>query len=484
MYSIIFLATTAFLLCLLLTPTVRYWSHRLDFVDHPNAKRKIHAVSVPRTGGVAIALAYLGAMGLFLFSPLNATDSVNIPFAVGLIPSTLLIFIIGLVDDRIPLNAKHKFSVQIIAALLAFGGGVRVTGVAGYEAPLWLSMVVTVAWLVACCNAFNLIDGMDGLATGIGLFAAFTTLTAALLQENTMLALVTAPLFGALLAFLRYNFNPASIFLGDCGSLTIGFLLGCFGALWSQKSATVLGMTAPVMALSLRLLDTSISVVRRFVRRQPVFSPDRNHLHHRLLDRGLSTRQAALVLYAMCALAAAFSLIQTVPGNHFNGLLLVAFCFTAWVAVQIVGYTEFDTARHLALTGTFRHIVNARLFVEGFERAIVAARTTEEHWRVIRDVSHELGCSDVRMSLGGRIYEDVHVAQERRKCCVIRIPLEGTGYVNFRYPAEASVRYTVAVTSIAQILQRSGVSRRIAEAAAEAAEAAAVENPAIRMVKA
>lgn len=380
MYSIIFLATASFLLCLLLTPVVRHWSYQLKFVDHPNTKRKIHAVSVPRTGGVAIAFAYVGAMGVFLFSPLNATDSVNIPFAVGLVPSTLLIFIIGLVDDRIGLNAKQKLSVQIIAALLAYGGGVRVTGVAGYEAPAWLSLIVTVGWLVACCNAFNLIDGMDGLATGIGLFAAFTTLAAALVHENTMLALVTAPLFGALLAFLRYNFNPASIFLGDCGSLTIGFLLGCFGALWSQKSATVLGMTAPVMALSLPLLDTSVSVIRRFVRRQPVFAPDKNHLHHRLLDRGLSTRQAALVLYGMCALAAAFSLVQTVPGNHFNGLLLVAFCFSAWVAVQIVGYTEFDTARHLALTGTFRHIVNARLFVEGFERAIIAARTPEEHW--------------------------------------------------------------------------------------------------------
>ncbi len=465
MYSIIFLATASFLLCLLLTPVVRHWSHRLNFVDHPNAKRKIHAVSVPRTGGVAIAFAYLGAMGIFLFSRLNASDAVNIPFAVGLVPSTLLIFVVGLVDDRIGLNAKQKLSVQIIAALLAYAGGVRVSGVAGYDAPGWLSLLVTCGWLIACCNAFNLIDGLDGLATGIGLFAAFTTLAAALLQQNTMLALVTAPLFGALLAFLRYNFNPASIFLGDCGSLTIGFLLGCFGALWSQKSATVLGMTAPVMALSLPLLDTSVSIVRRYVRRQPVFSPDRNHLHHRLLDRGMSPRQVALVLYGMCALAAAFSLVQTVPGNHFNGLLLVAFCFTVWVGVQVVGYTEFDTARHLALTGTFRHIVNARLFVEGFERAIVSATSPEEHWRVIREFSQELGCSEVRLSLGGRIFEDTHVPQEWRKSCVMRIPLEGAGYVNFRYPVESSVRSTVAVTSIAQILQRSGVARRIAQAA-------------------
>src|SRR5947208_10567281 len=168
--------------------------------------------------------------------------------------------------------------------------GVNVSGVAGFAAHGWWSFPITVGWLVVCSNAFNLIDGMDGLATGVGLFAAFTTLAAALLQNNALLALATAPLVGALLAFLRYNFNPASIFLGDCGSLTIGFLLGCFAAVWSQKSATLLGMTAPVMALSVPLLDTGIAVVRRFLRRQPIFSADRNHLHHRLLDRGFSSR--------------------------------------------------------------------------------------------------------------------------------------------------------------------------------------------------
>src|SRR5205823_3580217 len=195
----------------------------------------------------------------------------------------------------------------------------------------------------------------------------FTTLVAALLHSNALLALATAPLVGALLAFLRYNFSPASIFLGDCGSLTIGFLLGCFAALWSQKSATLLGMTAPLMALAVPLLDTTASIVRRFLRHQPIFSADRNHLHHRLLDRGFSPRQVALLIYAVCGLAAAFSLLQTWPQNRFDGLLLVLFCASAWVGLRLVGYVEFDTARHLVLTGTFRHIVNARLFIDNFE---------------------------------------------------------------------------------------------------------------------
>src|SRR5437764_1589081 len=136
----------------------------------------------------------------------------------------------------------------------------------------------------------NLIDGLDGLASGIGLFASATALLAALLQNNIALAYATVPLVGCLLGFLRFNFNPATIFLGDCGSLFIGFLLGCYGVLWSQKSATILGMTAPLMALSIPLLDTTIAIIRRFVRQQPIFSGDRDHIHHRLLDRGLTPR--------------------------------------------------------------------------------------------------------------------------------------------------------------------------------------------------
>ena len=167
-------------------------------------------------------------------------------------------FALGLLDDLVGLNAWQKLLGQVVARCLAYCGGVHVTGVAGYAAPGWSTPADHVLWLVACTNAFNLIDGMDGLAAGVGLFATFTTLAAALLQGNVALALATAPLVGALLAFLRYNFNPASIFLGDCGSLTIGFLLGCFGAIWSQKSATLLGMTAPLMALAVPLLDTGV----------------------------------------------------------------------------------------------------------------------------------------------------------------------------------------------------------------------------------
>ena len=158
-----------------------------------------------------------------------------------------------------------------------------------------MAVPLTILWLVGCSNAFNLIDGLDGLATGVGLFATATAFLSALLTGNIALAIVTAPLLGALLGFLPYNFSPASIFMGDCGSLTVGFLLGCFGVIWSQKSATLLGMTAPLIALAIPLLDTALAIARRFLRRQPVFGADRGHIHHRLLARGFTPRRVAYI---------------------------------------------------------------------------------------------------------------------------------------------------------------------------------------------
>jgi UDP-GlcNAc:undecaprenyl-phosphate GlcNAc-1-phosphate transferase len=235
----------------------------------------------------------------------------------------------------------------------------------------------------------------------------------------------------------------------------VGFLLGCFAALWSQKSATLLGMTAPLMALAVPLLDTAAAVVRRFLRRQPIFSADRNHLHHRLLDRGFSPRQVALLVYGVCGVAAAFSLLQTWPHNRFSGLLLVMFCLAVWIGLRLAGYVEFDTARHLVLTGTFRHIVNARLFVDTFERKAAAAVTADDYWAIIREAAGEFGFPQVRMSLEGRVFEHCTVDADLDPCSVMRIPLSESGYVNFRYPAGASVRHAVVITSIVAILQRS-----------------------------
>ena len=243
----------------------------------------------------------------------------------------------------------------------------------------WWSYPATVLWLLVCTNAFNLVDGMDGLAGGIGLFSTITILIAALVHQSPALALATIPLAGCLLGFLCYNFNPATIFLGDSGSLSIGFLLGCFGIIWTQKSATLLGMTAPLMALSIPLLDTCLCIVRRALKRQPIFSPDRGHIHHKLLDRGLTPRRAVLVVYGVCSLVACFSLLQsTVRNNRLSGVITIIFCAVAWIGIQYLGYAEFSVAGKMLFSGDFQRTLKVQLELHTFERAIGTARTVAD----------------------------------------------------------------------------------------------------------
>ena len=229
---------------------------------------------------------------------------------------------------------------------------------------------MTLVWLVMCANAFNLIDGLDGLASGMGLFATLTTFLAAVLHGNESLALVTLPLAGALLEFLRYNFNPASVFLGDSGSLLIGFLLGSYGVIWSQKSATLLGMTAPLMALAIPLLDVCLSVTRRWLRGQPIFTADRGHIHHRLLDLGTTHRRVVLILYAVCGFYAALSLLQSLLSNQVGGLIIILFCAATWIGIQHLGYNEFDAAGRTLRSGAVQRLVHGQLAIQAFEKRI------------------------------------------------------------------------------------------------------------------
>jgi UDP-GlcNAc:undecaprenyl-phosphate/decaprenyl-phosphate GlcNAc-1-phosphate transferase len=399
MYSLGFLTLCSLLFALVLTPLVRTLSQRLGLVDLPGEHRKIHLAPIPRTGGVAIGVSYLLALFLLANLPMKAWSVVleDHNLAIRLIPACILVTLLGLWDDVRGLSAPKKLFGQVLVAIVAWSFGVQVLKVGGFHLVPLLSLPVTVLWLVGCMNAFNLIDGMDGLASGIGFFATITVLIGGLLQGNMSLALATVPLAGALLGFLRYNFNPASIFLGDSGSLLIGLLLGSFGVLWSQKTTTLLGMTAPLIALSLPLLDTVLAIARRFIRGQPIFGADRGHVHHRLLARGLTTRQAVLALYAVCGLFAALSLLQSVFDHKFGGLIIVLFCAGVWIGVQHLGYTEFAAARRVLLGGAFRGLIHAQLCLQAFEESLRKANSLDDFNDLLRKGAPEFGFTDVEL---------------------------------------------------------------------------------------
>jgi UDP-GlcNAc:undecaprenyl-phosphate GlcNAc-1-phosphate transferase len=430
MYSLLFLAMLSLTLSLALTPLVIHFCRHCGVVDQPNS-RKMHVDPIPRAGGIAIILSYLIACAILLTT--NAKGGDLIWAARGnifqLIPAAAIVFVTGLVDDIYGLKATPKLLGVATAAVLAHSVGVHLTTVAGHALSPWLSLPATVIWLVACANAFNLIDGLDGLACGIGLFATGTALLAAAVQHNISLAFAVIPLFGALLGFLRYNYNPARIFLGDSGSLFVGFLLGCFGLLWSQKSATVLGLTAPLMVFAIPLLDTSLSIVRRFLRNEPIFSADRGHIHHRLLDRGLTPRRVVLLLYACCALGALCSV--GVANSHTSEAALVAFGVLIWMGVNYLGYAEFGIVAGLFHPRNFSPVVAAKMRLIVLEQTLAAATTAEECWVAVRAASEDLGFSQLCMRLNGTFYEDRfsrHLSAQQT--CTMRVPLSSTEFVN------------------------------------------------------
>ena len=456
----------AFLFALFLTPLVRNAANRMGLVDKPDATRKFHLGHVPRVGGVSVALAYALAIGFIYVAPYR-----NVPFdipgsvsaAMKLAPAAIVILLVGLADDIRGLRPWQKLLGQVAAAVLAYEAGFGIYVFRGQPMSDWLSPPVTVLWLVGCSNALNLIDGIDGLAAGVGVFAALTAFVAALLHNSLDLALVTAPLIGALIGFLRYNFNPASIFLGDSGSLLIGFLLGCFGAMWSQKSATLLGMTAPLIALAMPLLDTALAIGRRFLRRQPIFSADRGHIHHRLLDRGFTPRRVALLLYGACGLAAAVSLVQDVGQDRFGGLIIILFCVAAWIGVQHLGYAEFGIASRLVLRGSFRGMVNSQLRLRQFEQNLETGNSLDDVWKLIVAGAEEFGWSAVRLQLGGRVWDSTPEV-DQAVYWQVRVPLAVGQYLNLGYDPAADINPLV-LASFPKILEKFLLARLAPEVA-------------------
>jgi UDP-GlcNAc:undecaprenyl-phosphate/decaprenyl-phosphate GlcNAc-1-phosphate transferase len=481
MISILFVTAASFLLAIVLTRLVRDTSTRLGLVDLPDNRRKTHQLAVPRTGGVAIVAAYLFSYALLLYTPLpgGAIVHAGLPFIWRLLPATGAIFATGLLDDLYHLKPWWKLAGQIAAGALAYAGGLRMADIAGFSHFGWLSIPLTIGWLVLCANAFNLIDGIDGLATGVGVVAALTTFVAALLQGNIPLALATAPLIGALVAFLHYNFNPASIFLGDSGSLLIGFLLGAYGIIWSQKSATMLGMAAPTMALALPLLEVGLSIVRRFLRNEPIFNADRGHIHHRLLDRGFTPRRAALLLYAACGIGAALSLSQSVLHNGLAAAIVLLFALCACAGIQYLGYVEFSATRRFLWVG-LRPMLSAHVKLEAFERALMSASSLAQCWQTLESGARDLGYSRIDARLAGQRFGSFAPRNSQAAFWQMRLNLPNQDYLNITQREDAADQ-AVLVIPFAEIVRRllPAKLQQIADATASLANLAeALENAA------
>lgn len=439
MKDLIWLALKAFLVCLVLTPIVRDIFRSYGIVDKPDRRRKVHVYPIPRVGGIPIAIAYLVA--LYPFSTESSALVQYLPLAWKLLPAAGLLFAVGLTDDLIGLKPWQKLLGQVVAATLAYWGGVRVLGVAGFShSEIWLSLPLTLFWLLACTNAFNLVDGLDGLAAGMGLVASLTMVVVALREPNMQLAYASIPLVGALVAFLCFNFNPATVFLGDSGSMLIGFLLGCYGAISAQKSATLVGMIVPLLAVSIPLLDVSLTILRRFLRNQPIFSADRGHIHHRLLDRGLAPSRAVLVLYLVCAAVAAFALLLTHPyAGRFYGPIILVVCVVVWFGIRQLRYAEFGIASRLLFGGELQRTLGGQIRLEMLAEKLGAAQSEEDCWRVLSGSIDDFGFSAVELSLRGRKWQKSFTSGPDTESWSLQVPLSDQDWLRLVRPFDSGV---------------------------------------------
>jgi UDP-GlcNAc:undecaprenyl-phosphate GlcNAc-1-phosphate transferase len=285
---------------IIVTPLSIQWAQRLGIIACPSA-RKIHREPVPSWGGIALTIAFLfGTFSSWLFLKTFPDH------ALGVLLGLFVVVLVGTLDDRFSLSPKAKLLGQIAAAVLPTAFGLRVSLVNnpfgdGYIYLVsWQSWLMTILWIVALVNAVNLIDGLDGLAAGVSFFAALTLSFLAASQKLFPIAAAFAAIAGACMGFLPYNFHPARVFMGDTGAMALGYLFATLSILGAVKSITalsVLFMTG--MALAYPLLDTAFAVIRRWLKGRSIFTADREHLHHRLLDSGFDQRQAVLMLYAL-----------------------------------------------------------------------------------------------------------------------------------------------------------------------------------------
>jgi UDP-GlcNAc:undecaprenyl-phosphate/decaprenyl-phosphate GlcNAc-1-phosphate transferase len=321
----------AFCFTLGIIPIFRTLFHRWKILDLPDHKRRIHTTPTPRVGGMAIGTALLLAGILVsLFSPVSFHPK-QLELVWRLAPSALVVFATGVLDDICGLKSWEKLMGQAVAAGIACSSGIVVDGG-------WWAVPVSVLWLLVCTNGFNLIDGMDGLAGGVGFIAAVTISVVAMQQGNTALAVVVLALAGGLLGFLRYNFHPATVFLGDSGSLLLGFVLGSAGIMWSRTVANHAGLLAPALVLSVPLLDVMLAIGRRAMAGRPIFSADLGHVHHRLLAL-METRRAAFALYGMCGIVAVFGVLESLTDDEAKReLLLLLYAITIATGAGYLGY--------------------------------------------------------------------------------------------------------------------------------------------------
>ena len=465
----------AFVASLSLTAVVRAAAWRWRIVDYPDGKRKLHAMPVPLWGGVAVYLAVV--LGLVVAGWASFVDGgQQAELSTVLIVAAGIVCFFGGIDDCWALNGRLKLLLQVCAVLpiVALGYYVDCFVAFGYPIELgWFGIPLTVAWLVGCINALNLLDGMDGLASTVGLLTAVMMAIIAVSMGNMHVAVIAVVLAGALAGFLIYNLPPASIFLGDSGSMVIGLILGVLGIQGAMKTSTTLAITVPAVIMSLPMFDMLLALVRRKLTGKRFDTADREHVHHRLLDRGLTQWQALCIIGALCLTTGAATTAATL--FRFDALAWITALALMVLAIrlEVFGHHEMALVKRAI---AYRLARVARYFGEAGSRrrncnaADLAKMPFDDAWNRLLDELDAWKIGQVELLLSGQGEEprqhkwhndcpDVATAEDAagdvdqrdwsiamafydRDCRVCELRVTGSGTMN------SDVLYTTGLTEV------------------------------------
>jgi UDP-GlcNAc:undecaprenyl-phosphate GlcNAc-1-phosphate transferase len=314
-----------------LTPYIKKLAFKIGAVDKPDM-RKVHKRIMPRLGGLAIYIAFVIAC----LASMELTMDL-----VGILIGGTMITVLGVLDDVYQLPAKVKLLGQIAAACVLVLFDIRIEWVnnplGGFFYLDMLSIPFTILWVISFTNVVNLIDGLDGLAAGVSAIASLTVILVAIQMGYFHVALLTAALAGAIIGFIRYNFNPATIFMGDTGSMFLGYMLAAISIYGAVKTATTIALIVPAIALGLPILDTAFAIMRRYVNGKPIFQPDKGHLHHRLLDTGMSHKEVVLFMYGITAILCIGAVLWAEMDGFYAALIIAVIITAVAVGAKKIG---------------------------------------------------------------------------------------------------------------------------------------------------
>jgi UDP-GlcNAc:undecaprenyl-phosphate/decaprenyl-phosphate GlcNAc-1-phosphate transferase len=422
MNTLLLLLAASFALCLVFTPFLRQVALRCGLVDHPDGRRKIHSRPIPVVGGVAIFFATTVTLIAALAWSDTWTELTGDHGRVyfGLLLASAVIAAVGVVDDRRGLRGRHKLVGQFVAVaiVMAFGLQVRSIGLLGWQIDLGsLAPIFTAFWLLGAINSLNLIDGMDGLLGSVGVIVTLSMAVMAFLigPAGWLAACIAAALAGALLGFLCFNFPPAAIFMGDCGSMLVGLVVGVLAIESSLKGPATVALAGPLALLVIPIFDTSAAIVRRKLTGRSIYTTDRGHLHHVLQRSGMSNRSVLLLVAGLCLLASGGALLTLARNNELYALLSGASVVGILVVRRLFGHAEFLLIKErllaVAVAVRYGHQTGR---VHQLEVRLQGSADWNELWRDLTACAEQLNLRTVCLDVNApAIHEGYHARWDR-----------------------------------------------------------------------